>query len=413
MGINVIMFCLGDKWQDWESKGFANRSANVAWALSRHPAVDTLVVVNNPTSYVRTFVRWLSGGLAGRKLYRRSIHGYFLDEVSPKTTVIEQIRLMPRERSHRAAFLLNGLLHDGELIRLVKDMVAKKPPAPLILWLNSPVFAKLTGEIGEDLVVYDARDDWLFHPQLQPIRRMIADGYRLIGERADLIFAVSRVLARRFGGGRSEVHVVPNGIDCDLFSPAGVEIPAELANLPRPIIGYVGKMQQRFDVGFVAGTAALMPEASFVLVGPVFTPDHFKHLERMTNVHFLGRKHQSLIPGYIEGFDVCMMSHTDDNFTAAMNPLKLYEYLAMGKPTICTKVRGLEQFRDLIMTAPDPKSFVKLVGRALSEPEEKKRERMDFARRQGWQGRVDRMIELVNNRLNDKGIRSDIDRSKF
>lgn len=396
------MFCLGDKWQNWEDRGFANRSANIANVLSKHPAVDALVVVNNPTSYIQMFKKYITKTLSSRTINRHSINWYLMDEVSPKTTVVEQVRLFPRAYAHPITFLLNNLLYDGGLTRIVKEVMAEKSRAPLVLWLNSPVFVKYAGWLGEDLVVYDARDDWVSHPQLRPIRRAIANGYKLTKGKADLVFTVSERLASKFNGGRPEVFHVPNGVNDEVFNKIHNKTPDDLANLPRPIIGYVGKMQQRFDVAFLAKVARLMPGVSFALVGPVFTPEHFKPVRKIPNVHFLGWKHQSTIPSYIKNFDICMMPHVDDDFTSAMNPIKLYEYLAMGKPTICTRVQGLEQFDRFIEIANDPESFVELARLFLLEPEDKKLERMNFARKQDWDTRVDYMIKIVNRKLKER-----------
>lgn len=400
--MNVVILCLGDKWQDWENMGFANRSANMAKELSNHPSIDNLVIVNNPTSYAQALRRYCKGILPSRNTRWRSIYGFFVDEVKPKTTVVEQIRLFPRESSRATIFKLNGLFYDGELVWLINKMIREKSQSPLLLWINNPALAKFIGSLDEDLVIYDARDDWFFHPRFRSIRNEITKGYYKIKEKADVVLAVSENLVKKLKGGHAEVFHVPNGIDDQIFHHSDYEIPDDLAALPRPMIGYIGKMQRRFDVGFMVKVAGLMPEASFVLVGPVFEPDHFEPLKKMKNVHFLGWKHQSLMPGYISHFDVCMMPHVDDPLTSAMNPLKLYEYLAIGKPTVCTGVQGLEQFKGLVEVAYSPQSFVDRVRVMLSESADKKLNREEFAKGQSWRHRIDHIMEILERKLVEK-----------
>jgi glycosyltransferase involved in cell wall biosynthesis len=161
-------------------------------------------------------------------------------------------------------------------------------------------------------------------------------------------------------------------------------------------------MQDRFDVGLMADVARGMPDAGFVLIGPVFTPGLFEPLRRLPNVFFTGRVHQTEVPALIKLFDVCIMPHVKDGLTAAMNPLKLYEYLAYGKPTVCTNAGDLEQFDGLIEIAGDAGEFRSKIEAALDEHPEKKRARIKFAGRQDWSKRVRSMVKEIDRKLFEK-----------
>jgi teichuronic acid biosynthesis glycosyltransferase TuaH len=400
----IAYFCLGDKWQDWERRGFANRTANIALELSCHPRVKRLVVVNNPTSYAAVFARMLKQ--KGKAIYPavRQVR-----EVDKKVTTIEQIRLLPKERANATAFSINKTLFRSKLIGLVENEIYPREDSKLVLWLNSPVFADMIGELGEDLVVYDARDDWIHHPQLKPINKSLGCGYRDIKKHADLVFAVSQSLVETFNDGKPDAKLIPNGIATGLFNASlRYEPLPELQLLARPVVGYVGKMQDRFDVDLMVEVARGFPGASFVFVGPVFTPHHFEPLRKLANVLFTGRVHQSRIPQFISAFDVCIMPHVKDRLTAAMNPLKIYEYLALGKPVVCTDVGELSQFAGLVETAGDAEAFIREI-KHLANPVGQTREtqssreaRIKFASGQGWTERVRCMLKEIDRKLSEK-----------
>lgn len=442
-GLTIIYFCLGDKWQDWQERGFANRTASIALELAYHPRVLRLIVVNNPTSYAavlrdraritykmfgaRDGLRKRSPHLDSndaksdrqfekpRRINRHGIHGYFIDHKENCVTVIEQIRFFPRERSNTATFTLNNILYDADVVRLLQGYLAEEGDSPLVLWVNSPVFAKFAGNLGEDLFVYDARDDWIYHPQLKPIQRALQDGYNRVYKKADIVFAVSKSLVKTFSGGRSDVFLIPNGIDPRLFNDVASGVKrfgntasdvGKLIDLRRPIVGYVGKMQDRFNVELMVEVVERMTDTSFVFVGPVFTPELFEPLKKLPNVFFTGRVHQTQVPVLINHFDVCIMPHVKDRLTAAMNPLKLYEYLALGKPTVCTGASDLEQFDGLIEIADDAEEFGAKIRSALDEPMEKKSARMKFAEKQQWSKRVKSMVKEIDRKLLEKASKS-------
>jgi hypothetical protein len=146
--MTIVYFCFGDKWQDWEKRGFANRTASVARELALHPRVKRLIVVNNPTSYpalwfkrsfgktskaVRRFrdlaetTTFVNAGMKDehvRKTIRFGMQRYLLEEINKCVSVIEQVRLLPKERSNRFKFAFNNAIFDRALIRMLKSLVS-------------------------------------------------------------------------------------------------------------------------------------------------------------------------------------------------------------------------------------------------------------------------------------------------
>jgi glycosyltransferase involved in cell wall biosynthesis len=222
-------------------------------------------------------------------------------------------------------------------------------------------------------------------------------------KRADVVFACSEHLAHTFSDARRGVHFEPNGVDLERFM-APTEVPADIAGLPRPIFGYVGVIQERLDVGAVARLAAENPDASVVLVGPVLAPRHLEPLRSCANVHVLGPRHHSLVPAYISAFDVCLVPHVTNALTISMNPLKVYEYLAAGRPVVASGLAGFEDADELIVRAEGPADFALRARAQLGrESSASSLARRTYASKHSWTERVEEMLAVVDDALVEHG----------
>lgn len=387
--LDIIMFCLHDKWQDWETYGFYSRSAILARKLSNHPQVRRLIVVNTPTSIAKVMAQTISQ----KNTVRLGIRA---EEISESLTIIDHVRLLPRERLNPIAFHINRIIHDKSLIRFIEDYKQKIGCKSPVLWFNGPLFGHLIGKLNESLVVYDAVDDWLAHKTLRWMQYIIRRNYVTLQEHAHLVFTVSQSLYDKFHNERAAARLVPNGVDIDRFAGKLEAMPKDICHLQRPLIGYVGALQDRIDVKTVEELALAMPTASIVFVGPVFEPDHFDSLRKMENVFFVGAKHTRDVPAYLKSFDVCIMPHIENKLTRSMDPVKLYEYIAAGKPVVASALPGLERMRHVVYFAKDTQEFIKLVSRAL-EPEDGNtlRERLAFASDCSWDNRINYIMSCI------------------
>jgi hypothetical protein len=105
----------------------------------------------------------------------------------------------------------------------------------------------------------------------------------------------------------------------------------------------------------------------------------------------------------IAGFDVCLIPHTLDRLTVSMDPIKLYDYLATGKPVVTTPIAGSERFADLIYVANDAIGFAGQVGVALAEADaDQAARRQQRAREHTWAARAATMWATIQERLNAK-----------
>lgn len=221
--------------------------------------------------------------------------------------------------------------------------------------------------------------------------------------KVDLVVANSTYLAdlaRRFN---PHSYYVGQGCDVSLFDKKLIkEIPSDIKDIQRPVIGYIGVLYTlRLDIEVLVHIAKSKPEWSVVLVGP--EDDSFKasELHELKNVYFLGRKKMEELPAYLNSFDVALNPQKLNEVTIGNYPRKVDEYLAMGKPTVATKTKAMEVFQDYVYLAETKEEYVELIDKALAENNVKiEKEREKLARSHTWDANAEEIynrIEMIEN----------------
>ncbi|MGQ9585486.1 MAG: glycosyltransferase [Anaerolineae bacterium] len=278
-----------------------------------------------------------------------------------------------------------------------------------LLWLYRPDDRDLVGKLGERMVIYHVVDEYSayeegYEDRVAPGKRQaIREREQRLLEQADLVFTVSRPLWEAKRQFNPNTHLVPNGVNFSAFAEAvGKPLPADLAALPPPRLGYAGNLNEKIDLLLLRRLAEAWPDGSLVLVGPVslrFDLDLLERL-RLPNIHFLGQKEVADLPRYVAGFDVCLMPYKRNEWTRHISPLKLYEYLACGKPIVSTAIPAAQEFAALLYVAEEPGEFAGLVEQALAEEGTALAQaRRQEASKHTWHARVEQMSALIEATL--------------
>lgn len=208
------------------------------------------------------------------------------------------------------------------------------------LWVNDPDGAAVLDVTGWP-ALYDITDDWLLadRPAGETDRRARAEA--ILMERVSQVVVCSPELARTKGQQR-DVVLVPNAVDVEAYQrPQGR--PGDLPSGPYAL--YVGTVHRdRMDIELCVDTAlALQGHGRLVIVGPVaLSAGDRGQLER-AGVVLVGPRPASQVPAYLQHADVLVVPHVVTPFTDSLDPIKLYEYQAVGRPVVSTSVAG---FRD-------------------------------------------------------------------
>jgi glycosyltransferase involved in cell wall biosynthesis len=218
--------------------------------------------------------------------------------------------------------------------------------------------------------------------------------------KADIGVANSIYLAEYLRKYNPNSFYIGQGCSLSVFNPDhNYPIPDDLQGIPHPIIGYVGAIVNlRIDIRILLEIARSRPEWHIVMVGP---EDEFfaaSELHKLPNVHFLGRKDLSSLPAYIAHCDVCINPQLINGMTIGNYPLKIDEYLAMGKPVVATRTVTMKLFEDHTWLADKPEDYVPLIEKALAEDDPGLREkRIRFAGEHTWENCIKELYRVISN----------------
>lgn len=266
---------------------------------------------------------------------------------------------------------LNRSLLERQLEPVLADL-----PRPVVGVTTVPIAADLVGRLSVDRWVYYCVDDFSVWPGLdgETLQRMDAD---LVG-RVDSVVAVSEVLrdrVRRFG---RDAELLTHGIDLDHWRRADASRqPSEIDSVPGPIALFWGVIDRRMDVSFVQSIVERF-DGTALLVGPQDNPD--PALERMDRVRLLPPVPYAELPSWAAAADVLVMPYADLPVTRAMQPLKLKEYLATGKPVVARDLPAVREWADALDVATTAEQFARQVmtraGTGIPVDQERARTRL-------------------------------------
>lgn len=277
-----------------------------------------------------------------------------------------------------------------------------------VVWtfLPTPLARDVIARIDPVATVYHCVDE--FASSSADARRIVASEERLFRD-ADLVFVTSEKLRERAARFSNRVRLFPSGVNLEAFGTAresGVRVPEDLAKLRRPIAGYVGGIHQWVDQDLLVAAAARLPNTTFALIGPAQVD--VSRLQACPNVHLLGQRPHSEVPGYIQGFDVGLVPYRIADYTANVYPAKMNEYLAMGKPVVSTDLPEVHRFNrdhgDVVAVGRNPEDFAAAIDREAADAGvESRQRRIAVAEQNGWARRLADMSALIDDAVASRG----------
>lgn len=298
-----------------------------------------------------------------------------------------------------------------ELIGATGDL-AHRFEAP-VQWFYTPMPApSMIGAFNESAVVYDCMDE-LAQFRFAPADIIQRERYLLA--RADVVFAGGRSLAESKSRFHDNVHFFGCGVDAEHFSAArldSTEVPAALAAVRRPVLGYIGVIDERLDYALIAHVAEHLPHATVAMVGPVVKVDP-RDLPRRENIHWFGQQDYSTLPAFMKGFDVCLMPFALNKATQYINPTKTLEYMASGKPIVSTPVPDVvRNFTPIVEVAETARGYVRAVAEALESTDaERQALGIERARQSSWENITGEMTLLMEEAIVTRQRRRRVERA--
>lgn len=305
--------------------------------------------------------------------------------------ILISLPIIPPFEKHRITRKIDDLLV-FLYIRIFTCIFNIKRP---VLLFYEPRFSSLIGFFNECLVWYEYIDNKLGFSWVAGWMKYYDD---LLMTKADIITASSKSLyenARRRGA--RNVHLVGNAVDMQHFKNVPAIIQKDLKDLKRPVIGYAGAISDWFDFELIEKAAVRFPDVTFLFVGPIQPEMIYKSsiLKKKDNIIFTGKKRYDELPLYISQFDVAIIPFKINALTSYVNPIKLYEYLAAGKPVVSSALPDIDEFKDIIYIANDHEEFMQSIKNAL-ENEHKFDKYIDIIRNNNWDKRAEQVTDLIN-----------------
>ena len=164
------------------------------------------------------------------------------------------------------------------------------------------------------------------------------------------------------------------------------------------ILGVVGTFDERVDIELLEFILENIEEAILLLVGPIQTS--IGKLGKHPRVLRVGKRRYEEIPSFIKRFDVALIPYRINEVTKAVYPVKLHEYLILGKPVVATDLPELEQFSDIIRIANTKEKYLHLVRLAIREKDKEIRQkRIKVAKENSWEQRTSQIIKILQQYL--------------
>jgi glycosyltransferase involved in cell wall biosynthesis len=249
------------------------------------------------------------------------------------------------------------------LLRELRPLVEALPEPPLVV-TTVPIVADLLGYLPAARWVYYCVDDFTQWPGLDRVALRTLENRLIAG--ADVLIAVSDPLRDRLAAQGRGSWLLTHGVDLDFWETPGVqESFPEFRLVSRPRAVFWGVIDRRMDVALVRRLAADLEGGTVLLVGPQDNPD--PALRALDRVALRPAVPFSRLPALAQEADVLIMPYADLPVTRAMQPLKLKEYLATGKPVVVSDLPANREWADCLDLAATPAEFSRRVRQRLAE----------------------------------------------
>ena len=307
------------------------------------------------------------------------------EPVSKWLTVLTPPPVLPMSGELRIAAKLAA----RKIGRFVRERMADYGFEKPVLWCCTPFNACCLPHIPHQAVVYDASYDTFWQSGRVSSSLTGSLEAELCGA-ADIVLAPSGEKLREIEPLCKKTALLPNGANFELFNRAAGELPfpADMFSVKNPIFGHVGVVDKTTDMTFIEDAARAHPEWTFIFIGPVLPDADLSPVTGLRNVRMMGLKPHKQLPAYMSRFDVCVnIARGSDS---AGSPLKLYEYLATGKPIVSTPHPSqVMDYVDVLTVAGSPADFTEACRKALLERDAwRVRQRIAYGQASSWEARA-------------------------
>lgn len=289
--------------------------------------------------------------------------------------------------------------------RLLLDYLQTEGFSNPTLWMYTPMGLEFVDRTEHSLLVYDVMDQLAAFKGAPP--NLLKNEETLL-RRADVVFTGGASLYRAKLPYNENTHLFPSGVEIEHFaqaaSPQDLEVPADIAAIQKPVLGYYGVIDERMDLPLLEHLAQSHPEWNLVILGPVIKISQ-EDLPKASNIYYPGMKTYDELPSYLARFDVALVPFALNESTRYLSPTKTLEYMAAHKPIVSNPIHDVvELYGEVVHIANNPQEFVQQVELALAEnPANRRAKEDELLQHYTWDSIASRMNEIIRSSIETKG----------
>lgn len=248
--------------------------------------------------------------------------------------------------------------------------------------VDLPFWSDVVLNMKSNKVIYDCMD---FHAGFETNSNEMLRQEELLLEQSNLVITTAQTLSDLIADKRDNI-IIRNAAEVEFFSTKETE--TILNKQDKVTIGYYGAVAEWFDVELFKISAKSLPEYDFILIGNVTTD--LGDLSNLSNVKIIGEVPYKNLPAYLNGIDICLIPFKIIELTRCTNPVKVYEYLAAGKPVVATGMPEVELLSDYVHIGYNREEFIEKIKYAVTEIDNMKLSefRRSWALTQDWSARA-------------------------
>jgi glycosyltransferase involved in cell wall biosynthesis len=308
-----------------------------------------------------------------------------LEEVEPNLFLAHDAFALRHQRVGRRLYKLTSRI-DG---RWFRRMMRTSGLGNYLVWLTVPD-PVLACDVPDKRLIFDCVD-----PNFLPARQAGFDRTeRRIASRSRLVFATAKTLFLRMSAINDQTFLLPNAAPTRTH---GTDPHSTAEATRRDVVGYLGTIDWRFDAKAVYEAARTLPDTQFAIVGRVNSDqiEHVRRLRALPNVTMPGQVSDTEGDAYVKTFSVGLIPFTPSSMNDAINPVKMYMYLAEGIPVVATAVAEC-MANPFVRIGTNHADFAEQVRRAIEEDTPTAgAERRAFARENTWRHRADEAVDIL------------------
>ncbi len=376
---------------------------------NRHQIMSRLSQ-NNKVLYIEPHIYTLRDGLVSliRSLIGHNLQNERLKHIANDLWVYKH---------HPLGFKSNWIVLNqlGLILRIlaIRHILRKLRMKSPILWVVDSRFGNMVKYFKKSLVCYHVVDNYTAAPYWsEQTRANIEKTEKFMLSIADLVVVTSPNLLEKTKRYNNNVHLVRNAVDYEKFSDIrhSSNIPKDMAHIPKPIIGYVGAVNEKLDYELIDVIVHARPNWSFVFVGG-YQKKPGPRMHRFMNTHpsnvfLLGQRNVSDVPRYIRACHICILPYCMDDYTKTIDSLKLYEYFACEKPVVTTNIPSAREHSQVVYIAKDVNEFMQKLEKAMISSNSKRCAlQRSIAMQNTWDKRVEQLSFLIQTTLQKKSGR--------